>query len=122
MLRFLTDENIDPALAEQLRRHLPGVDVVDVRDVGLDATPDPVILQWAADHGRVLITRDVGSMRGFAYQRADAGLPMPGVIITSEDVSFGDTLQGIIRLAVEQFSYIENQVVFAHNIPRRPLS
>ena len=118
MLKFLTDENIDPALPEQLRRHLPGLDIIDVREVGLNATPDPIILQWEADHGRVLITRDVSSMRGYAYQRAAAGLPLPGVIITSEDVSFGDTLQGIIRLAAAQFSDIENQVVFAHNIGR----
>ena len=116
MLKFLTDENIDPSLAEQLRRHLPDIDVIDVREVGLNATRDPIILQWAADHGGVLITRDVSSMRGYAYQRAAAGLPLPGVIIASDDIPFGDTLQGIIRRAAAQLSDIENQVVFAHNI------
>lgn len=120
MINFLTDENIDPALLNQLRRHLPEIDVIDVRDVGLDSTPDPVILQWAADNGRVLITHDVNLMRGFANQRVEAGLPMPGVILVPEGVPFGPTIQGIIWHAVEQFSYIENQAVFV-TAPQRTL-
>ena len=49
MLKLLADENIDPDLVTQLRRHLPDINAVDVRDAGLMQTPDPVILQWAAD-------------------------------------------------------------------------
>ena len=44
MIKFLTDENVDPDLLDQLRRHLPDIDVIDVRDVGLNSTPDPIIL------------------------------------------------------------------------------
>ena len=44
MIKFLTDENVDPDLLGQLRRHLPDIDVIDVRDVGLNSTPDPIIL------------------------------------------------------------------------------
>lgn len=63
MLIFLTDENIEAEIPVQLRRHLPSIDVVDVRDVGLAQTSDEIILQWAADNGRVIITRDVNTMR-----------------------------------------------------------
>ena len=109
---FLTDENIDPDLLTQLRRHLPDIDVIDVRDVGLDSTPDPIILQWAADNERILITHDVNSMPGFAYQRIRSGLPMPGVIVVLENTPFGLAIQGIIEYAVKQISRIENQVVY----------
>ena len=100
---FLTDENIDPDLLTQLRRHLPDIDVIDVRDVGLESTPDPIILQWAADNERVLITHDVNSMPGFAYARVRDGSPMPGVIVVLENTSFGFAIQGIIEYAVKQF-------------------
>ena len=118
MMIFLADENIEAELLIQLRRHLPDIDVVDVRDVGLSQTPDDVILQWAADNGRVVITHDVNTMRGLAEDRVRAGLPMPGVIVVLENVSYGAAIQGIIRYAAGQISDIENQVVFAHNIGR----
>ena len=120
MIKFLTDENVGPDLLGQLRRHLPDIDVIDVRDVGLNSTPDPIILQWAADNDRILITHDVNSMRGFANQRLETGLPLPGVILVPENIPFGLALRGILRYAVEQFSYIQNQVVFV-NDPQRTL-
>ena len=116
-MTFLTDENIDPCLLIQLRRHLPSI---DVRDVGLDSKPDPTILHWAAENQRVLITHDVNSMPGFAYARIRDGLPMPGVIVVLDNIPFGFAIQGIIEYAVEQFSYIENQVVYV-STPRRTL-
>ena len=118
MLIFLTDENIEAEIPVQLRRHLPSIDVVDVRDVGLAQTSDEIILQWAADNGRVIITRDVNTMRGLAEDRIRAGLPMPGVIIVLENVSYGAAIQGIIRYAVGQLSEIENRVVFIRELRR----
>ena len=51
MLKFLADEYVPRPFSSQLRLHLPSVDIVRVVDVGLGQTPDPVILQWAADCG-----------------------------------------------------------------------
>ena len=117
---FLTDENIESELSVQLRRHLPDIDLVDVRDVGLAQTPDEDILQWAADNGRVIITHDINTMRGLAEDRVRAGLPMPGVIIVLGNISYGAAIEGIIRYAVDEFADIEGQVVFV-NAPQRIL-
>ena len=78
MMLFLADENLEAQIQVQLRRHYPDINIIDVRDVGLDHTPDEDILQWAADNNRIVITHDVNSMRGLADSRARAGLPMPG--------------------------------------------
>ena len=56
MLRLLSDENFDNHIVRGLVRRLPTIDLIRVQDVGLGQTDDRAILNWAADHGRVLLT------------------------------------------------------------------
>jgi hypothetical protein len=58
MLRLLIDEDVHGDIVAGLRRRQPGVDVVRVQEVGLAHTPDPVILEWAAGQGRVVVSVD----------------------------------------------------------------
>jgi hypothetical protein len=67
MLRLATDEDVHEDIIRGLRRREPALDIVRVVDVGLGHTPDPLILEWAAGEGRVLITGDLNSMVGFAW-------------------------------------------------------
>lgn len=60
---------------------MEGVDIVRVQDVGLRTADDPVVLAWAADEGRVLVTHDIATVPDFAHERVAAGLAMPGVFI-----------------------------------------
>lgn len=80
MIRLLADENLDLAIVNGLIRVLPSVDFVRVQDVGLSGMSDPIILAWAADENRVLVTHDLKTIPDFAYKRVSDGLPMPGVI------------------------------------------
>ncbi len=96
--RFLADENIDPDLVLGLQRRVDGIDIVRVQEVGLRALDDPTILQWAADEGRVLITRDIKTP-GFAGERLDAGLPMPGVLVLPPTVSMSAAIDEVSLIA-----------------------
>lgn len=80
-VRFVADENFNRAIVVGVQRRAEHVDMVRVQDVGLRAADDPMILQWAADEGRVLATHDVKTIPDFAHERVSAGLPMPGVLI-----------------------------------------
>lgn len=120
MLKFLMDEDVPRFFLTQLRLHSPSIDIVRVVDVGLGETPDPVILQWAADNGRVLITRDAGTMTKFARERMRNGLPFPGVIVVRQAVPIGPALRQIIRYATETTVEMRGQVVFI-SAPRRTL-
>lgn len=114
---FLTDENLEGQIQVQLRRHYPDIDIIDVRDVGLDHTPDEDILQWAADNDRIVITHDVNSMRGLADSRARDGLPMPGAIVVLNHVPYGVAIEFIAYVDSGQHGDMEGRTVFA-----KPLS
>ncbi len=75
------------------------MEIVSVHDVGLAATPDPLILEWAANNGRVLITRDMSSMTDFAKARVVAGLRMPGLLLIQERASAREILESIENIA-----------------------
>lgn len=112
MLKLLTDEDTNPELVVQLRRHLPGIDAVDVREVGLAQTPDPVILQWAADNDRVVVSHDKSSMRKFAEDRVREGLPMPGLILGHQESPMGTVVRSIVQLVTRWQILVVGQVTF----------
>lgn len=77
-VRFLADENFDHRTLAGLLRRNPDVDIVSVVDAGLRTQDDRAVLEWAAHEGRILVTHDVSTMAGHAFERVAAGLPMPG--------------------------------------------
>jgi hypothetical protein len=99
MLRLVTDEDVHDDIIRGLRRREPALDIVRVLDVGLDHTPDPIILEWSATEGWVLITGDLNTMVGFAWGRVRAGLPMPGVLALLENVGIGRVIDDILLVA-----------------------
>ena len=53
---ILADENINPLLINNLKEN--GFDVVHVNEVDLGNTPDHVILTYAYEHNRIVLTLD----------------------------------------------------------------
>jgi len=81
MLRLLIDEDVHGDIVDGLRRRQPALDLVRVHEVGLSRTPDTLILEWAAQHGRVVVSVDKKTLAVDAWDRVARGLPMPGVAI-----------------------------------------
>ncbi|NJM57216.1 MAG: DUF5615 family PIN-like protein [Synechococcales cyanobacterium RU_4_20] len=71
-------------------------------DVGLREADDPTVLEWAARHGRVVLTHDVATMADFADERVQAGLAMPGLFEVSRRVSVGLAIEEI--LLIDEYS------------------
>ncbi len=99
MLRLASDADVHGEIIRGLRRRLPEIDLVRVQDVFPEGTPDPEVLAWAAAENRVLITNDRNTMAGFAYQRAAAGEPEPGLIATTNEQSIGSAIDDILLIA-----------------------
>jgi hypothetical protein len=49
---------------------------------------------------RLLLTHDVQTLPGFAYQRVRSGLPMPGVIEVPADLAVGVAIEAVLLVAI----------------------
>lgn len=99
MLLLVSDENFNNDIVRGLLRRNPDLDILRVQDVGLRGEEDPVILEWAAREGRVLLTHDAATMTYFAYERVRAGKSMPGVIEVPDDLPLGTAIEDIMLIA-----------------------
>jgi len=99
MLLLAADENFNGNIVPGLFRRQPTLDLVRLQDVGLSGAEDPVVLAWAAQEGRVLLTHDVSTITRYAYERVQAGEPMPGVFEVSRDLAIGRAIEEILLLA-----------------------
>lgn len=95
MIKLLADENLDNTIIRGLLRRNLGVDIVRVQDIGLSGEDDPVVLAWAADEGRVLLSHDVATITHYAYERLANNLAMPGVIEIPTDASIGKVIEDL---------------------------
>jgi hypothetical protein len=113
MLLLVSDENFNNDIVRGLLRRNPDLDIVRVQDVGLRGEDDPVILEWAAQEERVLLTHDAATMAHFAYERVKAGKSMPGVIEVPDDLPIGTAIEDILLLAeYSKKGEWESQVVY----------
>jgi hypothetical protein len=113
MLRLISDEDVHDDIIRGLRRREPTLDIVRALDVGLDHTPDPIILAWAASQDRVLVTGDLNTMVGFAWAKVQSGDPMPGVLALLENAGVGRVIDDILLVALSsEPEDIKDQVVF----------
>jgi predicted nuclease of predicted toxin-antitoxin system len=99
MLLLAADEDLHGAIVRGLRRRDPNINIVRVQDVHPPHTADPVILEWAAGEGRIVVTQDENTMVGYAWDRVKAGLPMPGVIVRSHSVNIRQAIDDLLLIS-----------------------
>jgi hypothetical protein len=99
MIAFLADENINNSIIRGLLRQRPEMDIIRVQDVGLSGAEDPEVLEWAALHGRVLLTHDVSTITRYAYERVSKGQPMPDGIEVGRSVPMCVAIEDILCVA-----------------------
>jgi predicted nuclease of predicted toxin-antitoxin system len=98
MIKLLADENLDNTIIRGLLRRNPDIDIVRVQDIDLSGEDDPVVLEWAASQGRVLLTHDVATITRYAYERLANTLAMPGVIEIHTDASIGRVIEDLFMI------------------------
>ena len=99
MIRFLTDEDFNIQILAGVRRRLPDIDIVRVQDSGLRSFRDQLILQFAADEDRIVLSHDVSTMESHARGRVLAGKPMPGLFLIHQHTATGRAIDAIVMLA-----------------------
>ena len=96
MLRLAADENFNGRILRGLRRRLPNLDVIRIQDTDLVGAEDPEILDWAAREGRILLSHDTATMRGFATDRVNEGKRMSGVVVIASAAAIGMVIEDLV--------------------------
>lgn len=111
--RFVADENFDGKIIRSLMRDYPDTDVVRVQDTGFYKAADPSVLEWAASEGRIILTHDIRTMVGFAYERIRLGLPMPGLIAVRRSLPVKRAMADLRAIVgASEMSEWKNRVIF----------
>lgn len=113
MFRLLSDEDFPGDVINGLLQRIPGLDLVRVQDVSLMQTPNPVILQWAADQDRIILSRDRKTLSVHAWDRVCQGLPMPGVLLLRRHVTVARAIAELeVLILTSTHQEWANQVVY----------
>ena len=99
MIQFLVDQNFNEHIVDGLTRRDEHMVFHHVRDVGLAAAPDPIVLEWAASRELIVLTHDRKTMPSFAYARVNENLPMPGVFLVSDAMPIGQAIDELLIAA-----------------------
>lgn len=94
-IRFQADADLNPRIGQGLREKAPGIDFQNAAEIIPDGLPDVEVLRLAAKLGRVLVSRDVGTMAtNFAEFRREND--SPGVILIPSARPIGRVIEGLV--------------------------
>ena len=111
MIHLLADENFDNRILRGLLRREPNLDIVRVQDTEIAGAADPIVLAWAADHQRILLTHDQRTIPIHVYERIAAGHGVSGVIVVDDEAALGRVIEDLLLIiAVSSTSDWLNQV------------
>lgn len=83
-MRFLLDEDLPP-LAAEIARGLD-LDVTSVHELGRTGRSDPEQLRFAAEEGKVMVTRNRDDFIRLTTEFFRTGEPHPGLLIVSRAI------------------------------------
>lgn len=113
MIRFLLDENFNGKIVRGLRARKPDVDMIRVQDTEISGADDPMVLEWAAKEGRILLTHDLDTMTKYANERIEQGLPLAGVIFVRDTLPIAKVIDDLLAvLGASEANEWENRTDF----------
>ncbi len=112
-MRFLADENFDNNILRGVLSKNPDFDCIRVQDTEVYQAKDPIVLAWAAEQGRILLTHDVKTMSHYADERVQSGMSMPGVFEIRQQVPLAQAINELLIIdGASNAAEWENQVTY----------
>jgi predicted nuclease of predicted toxin-antitoxin system len=113
VLSLLADENFNGRILRAVLRRLPDLDIYRAQDTSSSGADDPRLLEWAAKENRVVLTHDVTTLVGFAYERVRSGRPMPGVIAVQANAAMSRVIEDLhLVLLASEPAELTDRVLF----------
>ena len=98
-VRFLFDEDLNGRIVRSVRRRVPHLDTQTVQSAGCSQATDIGNLAWAAAEGRVLVSHEHRTMRGYAEERLASDLPIAGRMLVRQDCPIGQAIDDLVVIA-----------------------
>ena len=113
MLKFLADEDFNNRILRGLLRRRPDLNILRIQDTSVAGAHHVVVLEWAAQHDRVLLTHDVSTMTKYAYDRLQSGSSIAGIIEVPQSAAIGQIIDDLILIALTSTAQeYENRVEY----------
>jgi hypothetical protein len=94
-MKFLADENFNNTILRGVWRRIPDASFTRVQDTKIYGADDPRVLEYAAENDYIILTHYVSTMRGYFYDRMDAGLPLPGLFLIHKQTAIGLVIEAL---------------------------
>lgn len=94
-MNFLVDENFNNDILRGVWRRIPEANFIRVQDTNIVGADDPQVLEYAAEHGYIVLSHDVNTMRGYFYERLQAELPLSGLILVHKQTPVGEVVDAL---------------------------
>jgi hypothetical protein len=98
-MKFVADENFDNRILRGLLRRKPDLDIVRVQDLEIAGANDNLVLAWAVQAARILLTHDQRTVPMHAYQRMKKGEAVAGVIVVPIKLPIHLAIEDILLIA-----------------------
>jgi hypothetical protein len=113
MLAYLADEDLNNRIIRGLLRRQPDLDIIRLQDTLLAGEDDSDVLEWANQHGRVVVTHDLKTMTKYAFARMRSSQTTWGVIGLSQSMPIGQAIEDLLLVATSYSpEELENRVVY----------
>jgi hypothetical protein len=88
------DNDLRKAIVRGAIRREPQMNFRSAQSARLDGIPDPEVLAFAADEGRILISHDFQTMP-MHFRQFTQGRRSPGVLLVRQDLPVGEAIEAL---------------------------
>lgn len=112
-IRFLADHDLNDHIVNGVFRREPAIEFVRVRDVGLSAESDSLILEYASREQFIVVSHDVNTMTEAASDRISSSHALAGLLMVPQSVPVALVIDSLILIwSVSDSNDWQNQIVF----------
>ncbi|HAC65109.1 MAG TPA: hypothetical protein DCF68_16660 [Cyanothece sp. UBA12306] len=114
-LKYLIDENVDPAYPTQIRSKQPELSILVIGEplTPTKGTKDPEILCWCEEYGFVLVTNNRRSMPGHLKEHLQNNQHIPGIFILNSSLTIGQNIEELLLIGEGSFpNEYQDQIIY----------
>lgn len=96
--RFLINHDFNENIPRGVERLEPRVEFLRLREIGFQEKSDAEILEYAGQHGWIVLSHDVSTMSAAAFDRVQDAQPMCGLLLAHQSSHLGPIIDDLILI------------------------